>query len=260
MQEQETTADKSGTKVNSVVKAIGILRHLAQTQLPEGVNAIARQVGINPSSCFNILKTLASEEFVRFDKETKTYSLGVGVIDLAVSALDPDAGFQRTRPILERLAREHGVTCGLWRKQEDRLILLGTAESESFARIRFTPGNRLPMYIGAMGRCFIARAGMGEAEIDKTIASLKWASAPPLSRYLGEVRRAAVAGYAVDDGDFLQGITSVATPLISREGSITHCIAATTFKGHLDTAGLKRLGEAVKKASEKATPLLWSVR
>lgn len=260
MQEPEAAADKSGAKVNSVIKAIGILRHLAQTQQAEGVNAIARHVGINPSSCFNILKTLAFEEFVRFDKDTKTYSLGVGVIDLAVSALDPDAGFLRTRQILERLAREAGVTCGLWRKQGDRLILLGTAESENFARIRFTPGNRLPMYIGAMGRCFVARAGMGEAEIDKAVSSLKWASAPPLSRYLAEVRRAGVDGYAIDDGDFMQGITSVAAPVISREGSITHCIVATTFKGHLDTAGLKKLGEAVKKSSEKATPLLWSVR
>lgn len=260
MQDSEETAEKSGAKVNSVIKAIGILRHLAQTQAPEGVNAIARQVGINPSSCFNILKTLASEEFVRFDKDAKTYSLSVGVIDLAIAALDPDAGFLRTRPILERLAREHGVTCGLWRKQGDRLILLGAAESENFARIRFTPGNRLPMYIGAMGRCFIARGGMDEAEIDKAVSSLKWASTPPLSRYLAEVRRAAVDGYAIDDGDFMQGITSIAAPLISREGSITHCIAATTFKGHLDSAGLKRLGDAVKKASEKATPLLWSVR
>lgn len=260
MDEENKAADATGAKVNSVIKAMGILRHLAHAQLPEGVNAIARQVGINPSSCFNILKTLAHEDFVRFDRETKTYSLGVAVIDLAVSALDPDAGFLRTRPILERFARENGVTCGLWRRQGDRLILLGTAESEAFARIRFTPGNRLPMYIGAMGRCIIARAGMDEAEIDKAITSLKWASTPKLSHYLAEVRAAGVEGYAIDDGDFLQGVTSIAAPVISREGAITHCVAATTFKGHLDTAALSRLGQAVKKAAEKATPLLWSVR
>jgi DNA-binding IclR family transcriptional regulator len=260
MDEDIKAPAQAGAKVNSVIKAMGILRHLAHSQQPEGVNAIARQVGINPSSCFNILKTLAHEDFVRFDKDTKTYSLGVGIIDLAVSALDPDAGFLRTRPILERVAREHSVTCGLWRRQGDRLILLGAAESEGFARIRFSPGNRLPMYIGAMGRVIIARSGMDEAEVDKALTSLKWASAPKLSRYLAEIRKASVEGYAVDDGNFLQGITSVAAPVISREGSITHCIAATTFKGNLDTTGLAQLGAAVKKASEKATPLLWSVR
>ncbi len=251
---------KEVARVSSVVKAISILRHLARTQEPEGVNAIARQAQINPSSCFNILKTLVSEDFVRFDRTTKTYSLGVGVIDLAVAALDPDAGFLRTRPILEGVAREHGVTCGLWRRQEDRLILLGTAESESFARTRFPPGNRLPMFIGAMGRCFAARSGMSEAEIDKAISALKWANPPRLDQYLSEVRSAAVNGYAVDDGNFLQGITSVAAPLISREGAITHCIVATTFRGRLDGEGIRRLGESVKQASDTANALVWSVR
>lgn len=260
MQQDESAPEPNGARVNSVVKAVGILRHLAQARQPEGVNAIARQVGINPSSCFNILKTLAFEEFVRFDKDAKTYSLGVGVIDLAVSALDPEAGFLRARPILDRLARSYGVTCGLWRRQGSRLILLGTAESENFARIRFSPGNRLPMYIGAMGRCIVAHLGLSEEEIAKAVVGVKWAAPPRLDRYLGEVRSAAEEGYAIDDGDFLQGVTSVAAPLISRDGTITHCIAATTFKGHLDTAGLKRLGQGVRKASEQAAPLLWSVR
>lgn len=246
--------------VNSVVKAIGILRHLARTQQAEGVNAIARHVGINPSSCFNILKTLAREEFVMFDKDAKTYSLGVGVIDLAVAALDPEAGFLRTRPILEKLARDLGVTCGLWRRQGDRLILLGTAESESFARIRFSPGNRLPMYIGAMGRCIVAKSNLTDTEIGKAISGLKWAVRPTLSEYLKEIQQAALEGFAIDDGNFLQGITSVAAPLISREGAITHCIAATTFRGHLEPADLARLGTAIIKAGEKAAPLLWSVR
>lgn len=260
MKDEAAAAGNEIARVSSVVKAISILRHLAKTQEPEGVNAIARQAQINPSSCFNILKTLVSEDFVRFDRDTKTYSLGVGVIDLAVAALDPDAGFLRTRPILEQVAREHGVTCGLWRRQGDRLILLGTAENESFARIRFTPGNRLPMYIGAMGRCFAARSGMSEAAIDKAISTLKWACPPRLDQYLAEVRSAAVNGYAVDDGNFLQGITSVAAPLISREGAITHCIVATTFRGRLDPEALRQLGEAVKKASDKANSLVWSVR
>lgn len=247
-------------KVNSVVKAVGVLRHLARSHAPEGVNAIARHVGINPSSCFNILKTLAHEDFVLFDKETKTYSLGVGVVDLALAALDPEAGYLRTRPILERLAREYGVTVGLWRRQGDRLILLGAAESEDIARIRLTPGNRLPALIGAMGRCIVARSGMGEAEIAKSIERLKWADRPRLDRYLSEVRVAAVEGYAIDDGNFLQGITSIASPVVSREGSITHCLAATTFKGRFDASGLKQLGIAVREACELALPLLGSVR
>jgi DNA-binding IclR family transcriptional regulator len=77
---------------------------------------------------------------------------------------------------------------------------------------------------------------------------------------LSEVRQAAVNGFAIDDGNFLHGITSVAAPVLSREGSLTHCVAATTFKGRFDSKGLRTLGQAVKKASEAAGGLLGSVR
>ena len=103
-----------------MANALAVLRRLATADRPEGVSAIARNIGISPSSCFNILKTLAAEDFAQFDQEHKTYTLGAGAVDLAIAALDPEAGFLRTRPILENLAREFGVTCGLWRRATRR--------------------------------------------------------------------------------------------------------------------------------------------
>lgn len=247
-------------KVNSVSNALAVLRRLATADRPEGVSAIARQVGISASSCFNILKTLTSEEFTLFDSVQKTYTLGAGAVDLAVAALDPEAGFLRTRPILEGIAHQFGLTCGLWRRANDRLILLGAVESQGIARIRFTPGQRLPLFIGAMGRCIAARTGMPEGELAKAVSDLKWQDQPKFDRYLSEVRMATVNGYAVDDGDFLLGITSIAAPVTSREGSLTHCIAATTFKGRFDRDELRALGKAVCKACETAAPLIGSVR
>lgn len=251
---------KGPVKVNSVANALAVLRRIAIADRPEGVSAIARKTGISASSCFNILKTLTSEEFAQFDPLDKTYTLGAGAVDLAIAALDPEAGFLRTRPILEGIAREFGLTCGLWRRGDDRLILLGTVENPEIARIRFTLGQRLPTMIGAMGRCVAARSAMPEAELANSIAALKWYEQPKFDRYLSEVRMAAVNGYAIDDGDFLLGITSVAAPITSREGALTHCIAATTFKGRFDREGLRAIGKALANACTRAAPLVGSVR
>jgi DNA-binding IclR family transcriptional regulator len=247
-------------KVNSVANALAVLRRLATADRPEGVNAIARAIGINPSSCFNILKTLASEDFAQFDAVEKTYTLGAGAVDLAVAALDPEAGFLRTRPILETVARDFDVSCGLWRRSGDRMSLLGAAENQTIARIRFTPGQRLPLMSGAMGRCAAARAEVPQDELATAIANLRWHAPPKLDRYLSEVRAAGVNGYALDDGDFLLGITSVAAPVISREGALTHCIVASTFKGRFDREGLRELGRAVRHAADLAAPRLGAMR
>jgi DNA-binding IclR family transcriptional regulator len=257
---KSTPREPSSIKVNSVANALAVLRRLATADRPEGVSAIARNIGISPSSCFNILKTLTTEEFAQFDTDAKTYTLGAGAVDLAIAALDPEAGFLRSRPILEGVAREFEVTCGLWRRSGDRLILLGAAENQGIARIRFTPGQRLPLMIGAMGRCVAARSGIPESELAQSIGALKWHDTPKFDRYLSDVRHAAVNGYAIDDGDFLLGITSIAAPVISREGALSHCIAATTFKGRFNREELRQLGVAVRKAAEAAAPLLGSIR
>jgi DNA-binding IclR family transcriptional regulator len=258
--EADRTNEPSTIRVNSVANALAVLRRLATADRPEGVNAIARNIGISASSCFNILKTLTSEDFAQFDAISKTYTLGAGAVDLAIAALDPEAGFLRTRSILEALAREYGVTCGLWRRVGDRLVLLGTAESQDIARIRFTPGQRLPVMIGAMGRCIAARSSIPESDLADSIQRLHWHSLPKFDRYLTDVRSAAVNGYAIDDGDFLLGITSIAAPVTSREGMLTHCIAATTFKGRFDREELRTLGRAVRAAADLASPLLGSIR
>lgn len=255
------TTHKESPKVRSVSNALAVLRRLAEsTHRPEGVSAIARNVNMSPSSCFNILKTLTAEGFVLFDSEMKTYTLGAGAVDLAVAALDPEADFPRTRHILEGIARDFGVTCGLWHRVGDRLILLGAVEGQEITRIRFSAGVRIPSRIGAMGRCIAAFDGIAEDEIARYLPTLKWDSPPKLKRYLTEVKTAAVNGFAIDEGNFFHGVSSVAAPIIGREGTVTHCMAATTFKGRYDVEGLRTLGRVLIDACETARTLLGGAR
>lgn len=68
--------------VKPVVNAIRILQHLTESGSPERSSDIARALSINPSTCFNILRTLASEEMVAFDPVSKTYTPGLGLARL----------------------------------------------------------------------------------------------------------------------------------------------------------------------------------
>jgi DNA-binding IclR family transcriptional regulator len=201
------------------------------------------------------------EDFAQFDVERKTYTLGPAAIDLAIAALDPEAEFLRTRPILEQTARAHRVTCALWRRtNSERLTLVGAVESGEVVGIRLRTGQRLPMMIGAMGRCIAAHSNLSDSELALGLSSLSWNDPPKLERYLAEVRQAAKNGFAIDDGNFLQGITSVAAPVLSKEGAVTHCIAATTFHGRFDGRALRALGKAVKSTADIASGLLGGVR
>ncbi|MDG7115625.1 helix-turn-helix domain-containing protein, partial [Streptococcus pneumoniae] len=92
--------------VGAVAHAIRILRHLAGATAPLGVAAVARGTGISPSTCFNILRTLARARFVAFNDSDKTYSLGLAVAELAAGLIGVSHA-ELIRPELERLALNH---------------------------------------------------------------------------------------------------------------------------------------------------------
>src|ERR1700676_5055294 len=101
--DQSSTKSQAGM-VGSIVHALRILRHLARSPQAHGVTAIAREVGISPSSAFNIVKTLVAEGFLHFDRKHKRYSLGPGALDLAGRVLDDQRAYDLMRDSLENLA------------------------------------------------------------------------------------------------------------------------------------------------------------
>ena len=87
------TEDTNLTRpVGALVHALRILRHLAAQGTAEGVTTIARATGVNGSTCYNILRTLVAEGVVIFDPATKTYRLGLGLVELAVGVLGANPG------------------------------------------------------------------------------------------------------------------------------------------------------------------------
>jgi DNA-binding IclR family transcriptional regulator len=198
-------------KLGIVGSTVAIMRLLASRSRPLGVNTIARDLSLAPSSCYKILKQLQSVNFVDFDARTKCYSLGVGVIELARRALDPIRAFSIVRPRLEDIADRLPVAIGFWRRASgSRIVLAGFVEGSSPLRIHMSVGQRLPMLMGAVGRAIAARLDLSDVELRREFGRLRWQSAPPFEQYVAQVREAGKRGFAVDRDNFASGVTSVA--------------------------------------------------
>ena len=244
--------------VGSVVHAIAILRHLADQPQARGVNAIARALGISPSSCFNLLKTLAALSFLRFDPATKTYAIGDGLTRLAQHAGSTEAATVLLRPRLAAMAAEYRVASGLWRLlPSGRLVLVDFADSAHATRIHMTVGQRLPMFIGAMGRCVAARSPLPAAAIAEAVAALRWETPPTLARYRKGIAHARRHGWAIDDGDFMRGVTTIAAAITDAGGTVRFCIANTLFQGQHDAATMQRIGRETARIAAAAARTLY---
>lgn len=228
----ENSEDAAQRRVGSVRNAAAILRHLQEIGAGIGVNAIARALRISPSSCFNLLKTLVDETLVDFDSATKQYSLGAGAIVLGRRALDPYGAFELVRQRLEAMADKHQVTVGLWRpRRGDQLVLVGYADSAAAFRIHLTVGQRLPIASGAAGRCVMAFSDFDSAAIRRSLEKVKWAEVPNPKKYIADLEMIRQRGYAIDEGQFIKGVTTLAAPGITPAEAIEYIVTATMFTG-----------------------------
>lgn len=250
------TDDRSepAPKPTIVSSTCAILRLLAVSSRPLGVNAIARELTLPPSSCFKILKQLQAQDFVECNEDDKGYSLGTGVIPLGRRALDPTNIYSRLRPLLEDVAHQHSIAIGLWRLiSRRRMVLAGFVEDDTSMRIHMTMGQRLPRLMGAVGRAIAAGLDLPEDDMRAEFDTLKWRSPLPFEEYARDVDFARMNGFAVDTGNFAPGVCTVATTLRDNEGAIRFGLSGIMFNGQYDDSKILRIGNALVELSDTAT-------
>ncbi|WP_242123940.1 IclR family transcriptional regulator [Sphingobium sp. Sx8-8] len=218
--------------VSSVVQAMAILRHLASLSEGAGVNGIARATGINPSSCFNVLRTLLLGGMVTFDPATKLYRLGPGVVDLARRAMGGESLVRLARAPMARIAERYEATIGLWRSSgRDRLTLIELAESGAATRIHLMIGQRQPAVAGATGRAVLAARGVDRDAVARAYGEVRWRQAPGEDAFFAQVEQARQRGWAEDHGNINHGISTVAATVTDIDGEVRFVLSASIFSG-----------------------------
>src|ERR1700687_4090091 len=122
-----TPSTATHRRVPAVTRAIAILRLLGKSDIGLGVNAIATELKLVPSTCLHILRVLVAEGLVAFSSEDKHYRLDAGVLTLARSLLNRNGFSALVQPELNRLAHHYPVTCvAVQHVGLDHIVVVGT--------------------------------------------------------------------------------------------------------------------------------------
>ena len=233
--------------VGALIGGLSVLRYLVATQAPVGVSRIARDLELNPSTCFNLLKTLVHEGLAVFNDTTKTYSVGLGLLALAKGTLEEVSYIAMVRPHLREVAADHGVTCTLWHVMGgERVVLVDRADNDATIRVHMSIGQRLPMYIAALGRAMAAHSGLTTPELRSRFARLRWEGDITFDTYLAEVEETRRRGYAVDQSHYVRGVTTVSSVVLDASGKPLMAISAVGFGAQMSKADIKALGEDLR--------------
>ncbi|MFC0206114.1 IclR family transcriptional regulator [Novosphingobium soli] len=241
------------SKAPAIARAAAVLRLLGRSTAPMGVQAIARELGLVPSTCLYVLRALVAEELVAFDPDTKRYSLDAGVLTLARAWLRRDQFNDLAQPALDRLAREFGITTlGVQLFGLQRIIVTAMSQSGQNFQLSTQVGSRFPALVSATGRCIAAFGNYSEHDLRPRFDALRWDEAPSWEEWLAQVAEARATGIALDAGHYIAGVTVIAAP-VWKGGRIaarapSHALVAIGI-GAAMRSELPRIQDALKSAA-----------
>lgn len=232
--------------VPAVTRAMAVLRLLSRSGAPLGVQSIARTLGLVPSTALHILRALAAEEMVSFDPETKRYALAAGVVALARGMLRHDAFSSLAQPIVNALSERHGATAiGVEVASLDHIVVVAISRPGQGLRLQTEIGSRYPALISASGRCIAAFGGHAWPVLERRFRALRWDNPPSLAQWRADIEATRAAGYAIDDGRYIAGVTILAAPVM-RRGRVSHALVVVGVGEQLRRIGLATLGEELR--------------
>jgi DNA-binding IclR family transcriptional regulator len=215
-----------------VLKAIAILRRLAEHDMPVGVQQLATELNLNVSTVYRLLQLLASDGMAAYDPQARVYSVGTECIRLASRVLGSGSLIGRMRPLVSALAARVEETCALSLYDPDTLskIVAVVERGPHLLDYNYEVGTRDGIHAGASGKAILAF--LPDADIDRVLKSLlprltetTVVDPTELRRQIRQIRK---RGYATSRGERIpESGFGVAAPVFGLQRQVIGSVVVT---------------------------------
>jgi IclR family acetate operon transcriptional repressor len=204
--------------VLTVQRAVTVLRVLAEAAGDLGSNEISRRTGINPSTVSRLLATLAEDDLVRKQPDTRRFGLGPRLVELGNATLVRMDLRQLGRAHLSALTEATGETATLSVPNRESTITVDFVQSPSSVRSVAEVGRPSIGHATAVGKVFLASAGTAppagklRSYTDRTITDPQ-----VLAREIALIR---ARGWGQARGEREADLNALAAPVQDATGSL----------------------------------------
>lgn len=249
-----TSTTRRGTRqgVQSIDRAVQILRCFDAQHPSLGITELARRTGLSTSTVHRLLVSMTENDLVRQDSDRR-YSLGPLIIQLGRNGGIPAAFHEAALPVAKRLRDATDETVGIHEllPNEHRTVIDQVESRQELRRTYTEFGVPIPLHHGAPGKALLAHlpaerqawwlAQPIDAATPRTIDDPE-----ALRAQLAEIRQ---RGWAYSDAERTPGIRSIAAPVTDHSGAVVGAIGVSVPTIRLDDDRRDLLGEEVRDAA-----------
>jgi DNA-binding IclR family transcriptional regulator len=208
--------DQPGLRtIQSVDRAAALLKAVANSRQPVTVVELAAQCGLNRSTAWRLLATLASQGLVDRDPVTQRYSVGYAIFQLAAAG-DHDAFVRRAHPVLEQLAVETGETVSLAVTKSFSLVYVDQVDAPTIMSPNWL-GREVALHATSSGKAFLAWLPKEERDVLLTRELERFTDTTVTDRERLEAELDAVRrdGYSICVGELEETLYGASAPILN---------------------------------------------
>ncbi|MEA2779880.1 MAG: IclR family transcriptional regulator, pca regulon regulatory protein [Rhodospirillaceae bacterium] len=207
--------------VNSVEKALRILRAFDGSRRRLGLSQIAEAAGLDVSTAQRFTYTLLQLGYLRKDEASRLYALSPKNLEFGRRYLQSSELVERAMPYLLHLHQSCGETTNLTLLDGEDIVFVSRFLSRNLFNVDVVVGTRLPAFCTAPGLAMLARLDPGEAEAILRRSDRRAFTAHTVTDVRGILARLATIrsdGFAVACQEVFHGDISVAAPILDAAG------------------------------------------
>jgi IclR family transcriptional regulator, acetate operon repressor len=237
--------------IQSVARAVGVLRALADNEGELGVTELGRRLGVHKATASRLVATLAEHRLVERNPVTDKYRLGFGLIHLAGSAMAGLDLAREARPVLEELAERTQETINLAVLDGDAVLNVDQITSPRTVASRSWVGRRTPWYCTSNGKVLVA--WLPEADRERLLAERleprTERSIVEPARLRAQLKDITTRGYGQTVEELEQGLNAVAAPVRRADGQVTGAVSVAGPAFRMRPGELPRIGRLAMDAA-----------
>lgn len=246
------------TTIQSLERGLKILSILGKSHRPLPLSEIAVHFKLDRSSVFRLISTLMKSDFVRQDPDTKRYSLGFRVLELAGSFSEYSNIESVIRPIMRRVCDATRQNTHLAVMDRSEIVFIAVEQPRESVTLNVSVGTREPAMVTALGRAFIAFLPASEMESAVAASNLKTYTRTTITArddLIAALQRVRKERLAYDNEEYKPGIACFAAPVFNHRREVLYTIGISG-SAEMIRPRLKEYGNIVRLAGIEASSLL----
>ncbi|WP_100812295.1 IclR family transcriptional regulator [Microbacterium sp. BR1] len=235
-----------------MTKAYTILGLFTPDAPTHELTSIQKATGLPFSTCSRIVHSLVAGGLLA--PSPSGFRVGGAILRLARAAVEGIEPVDLIAPFVAELRDITGETTGFFVAEGANRVCVYVAEATHSLMRRLSIGHVLPLYVGSPGRVILAFSEEARRAVESVprptfTGSTKtdWAD---IERAL---TRVAYDGVAVSDGEWETGLSGVAAPVFSADGTLVGAIAVSAPTSRVNGQDLDRLCDTVRAAARQAS-------